>query len=179
MTIGPWSYVPAVCLRGPKEGQGRRSQSKRGRLRPKGDNVSRGESACGVLGAGTWAPLRHFCRGANGSLPTATRRPIELPKNNPLLRGAQRRRGACLRDGHRERRPDESGRQVLGGTHCHSAGGEPDPATAPPPRTAFGTAGSRPPESMTPLEEEEHLPAQQGRHASNQEPDPLPTIIRG
>ena len=69
------------------------------------------------LGAGTWAPLRHFCRGANGSLPTATRRPIELPKNNPLLRGAQRRRGACLRDGHREWYPDESGRQVLGGTH--------------------------------------------------------------
>ena len=69
------------------------------------------------LGAGPGAPLRHFCRGANGSLPTATRRPIELPKNNPLLRGAQRRRGACLRDSHREWYPDESGRQVLGGTH--------------------------------------------------------------
>ena len=30
------------------------------------------------------------------------------------------------------------------GTHYHSAGGEPEPATAPPPRTAFGTPGRGP-----------------------------------
>ena len=105
------------------------------------------------LGAGTWAPLRHFCRGARGSLPTV--KTDRAAEKNPLLRCVQRRRGACLRDGHREWYPDESGTQVLGGTHCRSAGGELDPATAPPPRTsAFGNAGSRPPESTTPLERE-------------------------
>ena len=74
-----------------------------------------GESACGGWGRVPGPPSDISVGEPAGA--SRRGRLIELPKKNPLLRGVQRRRGACLRDGHREWYPDESGRQVLGGTH--------------------------------------------------------------